>query len=225
MDPLMRPLIADIGPPRVRIVETPTDVDAPLYPEEYSVVASAVEKRRREFTTGRWCARAALADLGIEPVPIATGRAGAPIWPDGVVGSITHCSGLRAAAVAHSRDFLALGIDAEPNEPLPSGVRALAASPSELSRLPRTPTVCWDRLLFCTKEAVYKAWYPLTQRFLRFDEANVTLHESGTFEAQLLVGAPWSERGPLRSIIGSWVARDDLVAALVAIPSPPAGSG
>src|SRR5437868_12446432 len=86
---------------------------AVLFPEEEPAVAKAVDKRRREFTTVRWCAREALAGLGMPPVPIMRGEKGAPRWPDGVVGSMTHCDGYRAAAVAKARDIAALGIDAE----------------------------------------------------------------------------------------------------------------
>ena len=77
-----------------------------LFPEEEAVIAKAVDKRRREFTTARACARAALARLGLPPVPIVPGLRGAPQRPDGVVGSMTHCAGYRACAVARDRDLL-----------------------------------------------------------------------------------------------------------------------
>ena len=43
----------------------------------------------------------------------------------------------------------------------------------------------WDRLLFCAKEAVFKAWWPLARRPLGFDAAAVTLDAGGRFEARL----------------------------------------
>ena len=36
----------------------------PLHPEEVAAVQHAAEKRRRDFAAGRFCARAALAQLG-----------------------------------------------------------------------------------------------------------------------------------------------------------------
>src|SRR5258708_3275547 len=71
---------------------------APL-PEEEPLIAKSVAKRRNEFITVRYCARLALGELGVAPVPMLTGDKGEPCWPDGVVGSLTHCTGYRGAAV------------------------------------------------------------------------------------------------------------------------------
>ena len=152
-------MIADILPVAVTSAETFGDTPAAmLFPEEEARMARAVDKRRREFTTGRACARAGLAKLGCQPTPILPGERGAPRWPPGVVGSITHCHGYRASAVAHARDVLALGIDAEPSDPVPDRVLDAVAGPGEragLATLAATAHgVCWDRLLFCAKEAV-----------------------------------------------------------------------
>ena len=164
---------------------------AELYPEERALIARAVERRQREFATGRACARAALAKLGVPPGPILRGQRNAPVWPAGIVGSITHCTGYRAAVVAHARDLAGVGIDAEPNQPLPSGVLDAIALPVELDQLrPPDGVTCWDRLLFCAKEAVFKVWYPLTGLNLGFDQAHVTITEPDAFEAKLLTAHP-----------------------------------
>jgi 4'-phosphopantetheinyl transferase EntD len=78
--------------------------DAVLIPAEVAVISRAVEKRRREFQTVRHCARRALDELGLPPAAIPPGGHREPLWPPGVVGSLTHCTGYRAAAVAHQRD-------------------------------------------------------------------------------------------------------------------------
>ena len=138
--------------------------DEPLFPQEEAAVAKAVDKRQREFRTVRGCARTALAQLGMVRPVLVPGTSGAASWPDGIVGSMTHCAGYRAAAVARAVDVLSLGIDAEPHAALPGGVLDSVALPSEqaqLAELRRTAGgVCWDRLLFSGKESVYKAWYP-----------------------------------------------------------------
>ena len=143
---------------------------AELYPEEEALLGRAVKKRRLEFATARRCAREALATLGLPPSPILPGPRGAPCWPAGVVGSITHCAGYRAAALARVRDMAAIGVDAEPDEPLPEGVREAIARPEELAMLTTLsaaePGVSWDKLLFSAKESVYKTWFPLTHRWL-----------------------------------------------------------
>jgi 4'-phosphopantetheinyl transferase EntD len=241
-------VITDILPPQAAAQETFTDVAGPvLFPGEEAVLARAVDQRRREFTTGRACARAALARLGVPPGPILPGVRGAPQWPAGIVGSITHCAGYRAAAVAWAQDVAALGLDAEPNEPLPAGVLAVIASPAEVARLasldatrpaapaaasapaasvPATPAsspaaVCWDRLLFSAKEAVYKAWYPLTGRWLGFEQADVTISPAtGTFTARLLIPATGPGGSALTSFTGRWLARDGLILTTVALLPP-----
>ncbi|MGH1552038.1 hypothetical protein ACRAWF_07450 [Streptomyces sp. L7] len=90
-----------------------------LYPEEEAVARRFAAPRRAAFTTGRHCAHRALADLGVPPGAIMRSPGGAPRWPASVVGSITHCDGYRAAAVASRARARAVGIDAEPNREVP----------------------------------------------------------------------------------------------------------
>lgn len=216
--------------PQVASVSTCREhaLDSVLFPEEQDVVSGAVEKRRKEFATGRACARNALAGLGITPRAVPSGPKGAPVWPAGVAGSITHCEGYFAAAVARATDLLALGIDAEPNEPLPSQLVPDIALPAEVAWLRRatreSPAVCWDRLLFCMKESVYKAWYPLTGRWLGFEDATVEVdREQGKFIATLLVEGPRAQGEEITRFEGRWLAGEGLVLAAVVVP-PPLGS-
>lgn len=177
------------------------DVDVGLFPQEAQAVARAVEKRRRESTTARWCARRALAALGHPPAPVLPGERRCPIWPDGVVGSLTHCDGYRAAAVCPSTSWHAIGIDAEPHHRLPADVTELVVRPEERDRLAdltaADASVCWDRLLFSAKEAVYKAWYPLARRWLDSQDASLTYSPDGGFHARLLVDGPSLDGRPL----------------------------
>src|SRR5207302_8878156 len=91
---------------------------APL-PAEEPLIAKSVAKRRNEFITVRHCARVALGELGLPPVPILKGEKGEPCCPDGVVGSLTHCTGYRGAVVGRSAAVRSVGIDAEPHDVLP----------------------------------------------------------------------------------------------------------
>ena len=215
-------------PPPVACAESFVDPpEAVLFPEEEAVIARAVPKRRQEFTTARHCARTALATLGAPPAPILPGEMGAPTWPAGYVGTMTHCAGYRAAAIARSDRVASLGLDAEPHQPLPSGVLPLVTLPEERDWLTaygqRWPDIHWDRLLFCTKEAVYKGWFPLANRWLGFQDALVTIDPDGTFEARLLVdGPPLLGAGPLQTIAGKWLVSDGLIitATLVWRPLP-----
>jgi 4'-phosphopantetheinyl transferase EntD len=216
-------LIEKLVPTSVASSESRGDVSESLMlPEEAAVVTNAVAKRRREFGTVRHLARQALAELGIDPVPVLPGDQRAPIWPAGIVGSMTHCDGYRAAVVARGGDVHSVGIDAEPHGPLPDGVLEAVTVPEELPRLQALtaadPTVHWDRMLFCAKEAVYKTWFPLTGAWLGFEEASVTLLPGGAFYAQLLVPGPWLGDAEITGFTGLWLVEDDLVITAITLP-------
>src|ERR1051325_9262065 len=118
-------VIEAILPAGVVAVDTFDDPPgATLMPEEEALVAKAVAKRRQEFTTVRHCARIALARLGRPPAAIPSGQRREPQWPAGVVGAITHCDGYRGVVLAEASAVTSIGIDAEPNGPLPKGVLA-----------------------------------------------------------------------------------------------------
>lgn len=210
-----------IGDERVGVAETVSDG---LFPEERSHLAHAVPGRRREFAEVRTCARRALAELDVQPSPLLPGKGGAPGWPTGIVGSMTHCAGYRAAAVGWDREFVAIGIDAEPNEPLADGVLTLVALPNEIAAMKRLPDdhgVAWDRLLFSAKESVYKAWFPIAHRFLDFHDAEVSLDPAGTLTVRLLVQAPDVHGRPLLRLHGRWTSRWKMLATAVTIPTDP----
>lgn len=200
--------------------------DVALFPEEEALVNGAVDKRRREFGTGRSCARQALAALGMPSVAIPRGERGSPRWPPGIVGSITHCAGYRAAAVARTRDVLTIGLDAEPDDALPAGVLRIVALPGERARLrdltAAAPDTSWDRLLFSAKEATYKAWFPLARRWLGFEDADITINAAdGTFQVRLLVEGPVIAGSPLAGFGGRWLAQDGLILTAITAPACP----
>ncbi len=137
-------VIAGLVPAAVATAEVfGDDPRARLLPGEEAAVARAQPARVREFATGRACARRALAALGLPEVPVPRGPRGAPGWPSGVVGAITHCPGYRAAVAARATDARALGIDAEPDAPLPPGVgRRVAPGGAGPGLGASTPTAC-----------------------------------------------------------------------------------
>jgi 4'-phosphopantetheinyl transferase EntD len=216
-------VLEEILPAGAAVVATREDSpDGALFPEEEAAIGRSVEKRRREFITARACAREALARLGLPPQAIPPGPGGAPQWPVGIVGSITHCEGYRACAVARADDLATIGIDAERNQPLPDGLLGDIAMPRErtmLRALARDePKVCWDRLLFSAKEAVYKAWYPLAGRWLGFEDAIVDVDRSGrAFSVRLLVPGPQLGGRELTGFSGRWMVRDGLVLTAIAL--------
>jgi len=206
-------MIADILPAGVVVAESfGPPGDWKLLPGEALAIATAGPGRRAEFAAGRVVARAALASLGAPAGPVLPGRAGEPQWPGGVVGSITHCTGYRACAVALARDLAAIGIDAEPCLALPDGLLAEVAGAAERACLTglgaARPGVPWDRVLFCAKEAAYKAWYSRTGQRPGLRSMTVQVAGAGTF------AAAW----PAARLTGRWLVRDGLIVTAVTVP-------
>ena len=206
---------------------------AALHPVEVEQIGAAVESRRIEFAAARACAREAMTRLGVPPGPVIRGGRGMPVWPSGVVGTLTHTAGLRAAALAPAGRVRSLGLDVEPGGPLPDGVLEAVSLPEEAAwvraAVGEEPAVPWDRVLFTAKEATYKAWYPLTRRWLGFEDAHITLVPTrveggvavGELRSRILVDAHAVDGGPdLREFRGRWAVRDGFVASAIVLRPP-----
>jgi 4'-phosphopantetheinyl transferase EntD len=213
--------ISDILPAGVATAELIHDHAGRLFPEEEEAVRAAVAGRRNEFISGRVCARAAMLKLGYAPVAVPRGPQREPIWPHGLVGSITHCPGYRAAAVARSDLYQGIGIDAEPHMALPDGIVDRVSMPEEKRWLGAQANtgVHWDRVLFSAKESVYKAWFPVTKRWLGFDDAVLQIDpQAGSFSILLLVPSPILDGRGLSQLVGRFRVANGLVMTFAGIP-------
>lgn len=210
--------LASILPPGAVAVELEEagedDFTAMLHPAELVCVRDASLGRRREFAAGRECARRAVALLGVAAGPLPADADGAPLWPPGVVGSITHKGAYRAAAVARASDLAGLGIDAEHDAPLPRGVLGRIASADEIAHVERLravdASVHWDRVLFSAKEAVVKSLGSREGPSLDLARATVTLEPiTGSFSAKPTGAAP-----DARTTRGRWACDSRLIVAV-----------
>lgn len=182
-----------------------------LHPLEQALVRHSVPRRQAEFGDARWCAHQALLELGAKNyrAPILRGTRGMPLWPEGYAGSITHTDGFRAAVVVPQTSVQSVGLDAEPNEALPEGVLNSIARPGEIrqfEKLRAEGVKHPDRLLFCAKEATYKAWYPITHTWLGFEEAEIDLRRDGTLISYIL-----ARPTPVPFIAGHWEICDGII--------------
>ncbi|MEN3586629.1 4'-phosphopantetheinyl transferase superfamily protein [Streptomyces sp. ZYX-F-203] len=161
----------------------------PADPRELALVRGRPERVVRQFAAARTCARRCLDALGAPPGPLLRTTDGAPAWPTGFVGSVTHCAGYRGAVAARADAWGALGVDAEPALPLPPGVLGLVASQRERRMVARLtgkhPRLPWDRLLFSAKESVYKAWHPATRRWIGTAAIEVAFTAGGLLTAEV----------------------------------------
>jgi len=211
----MRSLFADIMPPGAICVETRKHLLwTALFSEEQHAIRRAGAKRRAEFISARACAREALGELGFPHRSVPKGADGAPIWPGGVVGSVTHCVGLRAVAIADRGTVASLGIDAEPNVALPDGVLAEISSLAERIQLPwqgrRARDVAHDRLLFSAKEAAFKCLFA----------ADVAVEEFGAVQVRLCrdsFTARLAGRGLTAQVQGRWCAFDGFICTVASL--------
>lgn len=142
-----------------------------LWPEEEPALARSVTKVRRASGAARIVARELMEKLGVKQQAIPKAQSGAPIWPAGIVGSMAHDSTVAVAALTKRDNFLSLGIDIEPAEPLETKLLGIVATKRELEKIGEDS--CRGRLLFATKEAVYKAVHPLDGQFLEHHDVEV----------------------------------------------------
>jgi 4'-phosphopantetheinyl transferase EntD len=147
--------------------------DKALLPEEAVFLRGASAGARRESGAARAAARDLLAKLGHAGAAIGRAPSGAPLWPQGLVGSLAHDGRDAVAAVARARDFSGVGIDIEPDEDLPTEMAELVATGAERARY--APDFLRCRVLFAAKEAVFKAVHPLDGVFLDFHDIEVDL--------------------------------------------------
>lgn len=173
--------------------------------------ALAKQSRRLEFELGRMCADAALLDLGYE-LPKQSGHCvgvsadRSPIWPPGIVGSISHSEQLTWAAVANRNQVRSLGVDTEicMTTKAMNQVRSEVASrhewdsvdeaaPSIAEGLSRELTTT---LVFSAKEAFYKCWFPLAKQFFEFADVSVSSLDASCLRLQPNPSCPVFEMSP-----------------------------
>ncbi|MFC1603051.1 4'-phosphopantetheinyl transferase [Pseudomonadota bacterium] len=158
---------------------TACTVSSRLYAEyelEAQLVKRAIPKRQNEFLAGRFCARAAMAQLGEAPTAIGMGPLREPLWPTGVTGSITHHNGFCAAVAAPADRCSGVGIDLAPNDPtLLEKEAAIVFTGRERDALsPGGPLSCLPRIAwFSAKESVIKVVSSRVGRWIDLREINL----------------------------------------------------
>ncbi|MGP8230180.1 MAG: 4'-phosphopantetheinyl transferase family protein [Steroidobacteraceae bacterium] len=229
--------IASLFPGDVMAAELRAPGDASLLmPEEAAGVLNAVPKRIQEFAAGRLCARRALAKHGVINFPIRVAHDRQPLWPEFLVGSITHTVGLCAAAVAARAHVIALGLDSEAVGAVKVHLWPSICAAAELAwvdaLLPEEQAKA-VAMIFSAKEAFYKCQYPLAGERLNFHDVCVRPLEWGAVQGAFAV-APARPIGffnrfaaPLRaptsapgSVLGSYRFHEQFVSAGIILPAP-----
>jgi 4'-phosphopantetheinyl transferase EntD len=203
---------------------------AALFPEEAQCLHGAVAKRAQEFAAGRLCARRLLREFGIEDFPIKAAKDRQPLWPDSLVGSITHTAGFCAAVAARKNQTSALGIDSELAGSVKEELWRGICTPHETSWLRTLPQAEQSRaatLIFSAKEAFYKCQFPLVQERLRFHDATVVVRSwgaaRGTFEIRANRPIALARHATL-PLEGQYLFHEEWITAGVALPGLAAGA-
>ncbi len=180
-DALSQGLPAGIG----FAIEDPRVSEEGLHSLELASVERAVPKRRREFAAGRRAARAAFARVGLPERPIPAGQDRAPVWPEGTIGSISHCDDACVAICAKNIFYQSLGIDVEAKTELAAELVDEICTSHELEALKAgtMPVLCAAKRLFSAKEAAFKAQFAVTGKMLGFRELSVKFVNNTEFIA------------------------------------------
>ena len=157
-----------------------------IYPEEQVHIRHAAEKRRQEYTAGRQCCRKGLEALGITDFPILPGPHRAPLWPTGIIGSISHCEGYCGVAITRAGKIRGIGFDVEPRSisNLDPDLINLICSPAEqkwLAKLGSHQQAHWFKMIFSAKESIYKALFPLTRMEFDFLDIDIEFHQKDQY--------------------------------------------
>ncbi|MGH2784714.1 MAG: 4'-phosphopantetheinyl transferase family protein [Actinomycetota bacterium] len=163
-----------------------------------------------DFARGRLAAAHASAEIGARLAEIPSGDDRAPIWPPGIVGSIAHTRRVAVAIVASDGDFRALGVDVEATDRVvEERTSERIGSIQELGALPDPAAL----ILFCAKEATYKAMAPLGATRLGFHDVVYTPSFPGVLEGRLVDGSV-DRRVPRAFRAGYAIADGHVVAAV-----------
>ncbi len=188
----------------VEVVGEPEALEMDLHPDEWAYASRQAwaPSRLHDYIRGRRCAQLALRRLACTAAPVLTSETREPIWPAGFAGSITHSPGLALAAAARMPDVLGVGLDVERAGAVSSNVLRLISTEDDFEMKPQHwPESVWRTALFSAKEAVFKAVFPRTRRFLDFRDVCIRFQEDEQFIVSAV--APWAASLGLEALQGS----------------------
>lgn len=176
-------------------------------------------KRRRQYILGRLAAEEMLRSLIDDSSPITNGPRGEPIWPPGVVGSITHTSSIAIAVGALAEVVRGVGVDAEEKtRRISEGVIEKISRDEERRWIYEKTDEVNERALtlFSVKESIFKALYPTYRRELSFKDAQVTIGPAGDITA--LLSHVSSDMTIQEELTGQVISDPSFIVTLVILP-------
>ena len=163
-------------PPELIIFDT--NHYAPRLYQDYNIdfpktLHDSIVSRQAEFLAGRICAQRVMHALGHTATTIGIGQQKEPLWPAGLVGSLSHTHNVATSVAQPGNRQSALGIDIER---IRSGKtvdalvkRTMVAAEQRILAQSSLPFNTACTMLFSAKESFYKAFYPLVKQYFFFD--------------------------------------------------------
>lgn len=140
--------------------------------------------RTHAFKCGRKMAVQALRTLGCEVTDIPKSESGAPVWPKGFTGSITHSQSMCGVVAAHTNPIVSLGMDIEDIPRMTLAVAERICTPDEWAAVQRMEEPTQEAaILFSAKEAVYKCLHPLLNCPIGFQDVSCERTGNGNLAA------------------------------------------
>lgn len=174
---------------------------------EAASIVDVVPKRRREFATARALAREGFERFfGLHDFNLLNDKNRAPIWPQGIAGSLSHSS-TRAWVALVDATYGTIGIDGENRGKLERKLWRLTLCDEEIAYLETLDPSVQERralVIFSAKEALYKAQFPWTHKFVDFKTVQIRLEEDGSllcilqrniapFQSGFVASGRWSD--------------------------------
>ncbi len=170
------------------------DAQGQIFPEEYLIVKNSIQKRKKEFIAGRTLAKLALESYGIENYPLLSGKNREPLWPDGIIGSISHTNTFACTVVTKNTTFSSVGIDIETLEHIHKNELELILTKFELDWISTIRSELQNiihKIIFSVKESFYKCAFPIINRYIDFKQVDVIVkHEENIIEINNLSQIP-----------------------------------
>ena len=174
------------------------------------------DKRKKEYLKSRELAHSLFSEIGISDFILLNDDKRAPIWPSGIVGSISHSSGF--AIVAISKDHKSIGIDLEKimSDERSEKLKDQFLTEEEI-KINQLDFNLFSTIVFSAKESLFKLIYPLCREYFGFHSAKIREITDSGFSIELKSqSTSVSKFNGLYQ--GKWQKLDDIILTSLVIP-------
>lgn len=139
----------------------------------------AVRKRQAEYVASRWLVSKLFETVGIHNFQLLNRSDRSPIWPTGIIGSLSHHDHKIFAVIDKRAKWVGNDIERILSDHKAAELRSLIMTLEELALLNASGLSLSQAttLAFSIKETVYKAVYPDVQTLFGFEQVTITAIE------------------------------------------------